>query len=41
MQFFNKDDVLNAFHYRVSTRSYDGDKKTLLRILTIFWSWGV
>ena len=27
MQFFNKDDVLNAFHYRVSTRSYDGDKK--------------
>ena len=27
MQFFNKDDVLNAFHYRASTRSYDGDKK--------------
>ena len=27
MQFFNKDDVLNAFHYRASTRSYDGNKK--------------
>lgn len=27
MNFFNKDDVLNAFHYRASTRSYDGDKK--------------
>ncbi|MCW9709792.1 NAD(P)H-dependent oxidoreductase [Avibacterium sp. 21-586] len=27
MQFFNKDDVLNAFHYRASTRSYDGTKK--------------
>lgn len=27
MQFFNKDDVLNAFHYRVSTRSYDGSRK--------------
>lgn len=31
MQFFNKDDVLNAFHYRVSTRSYDGDKKNPCR----------
>ncbi|WP_373752902.1 NAD(P)H-dependent oxidoreductase [Neisseria weixii] len=27
MQFFNKEDVLNAFHYRASTRSYDGNKK--------------
>lgn len=27
MQFFNKDDVLNALHYRASTRSYDGTKK--------------
>lgn len=27
MQFFNKDDIINAFHYRASTRSYDGDKK--------------
>lgn len=27
MKFFNKDDVLNAFHYRASTRSYDGSKK--------------
>ena len=27
MNFFNKDDVLNAFHYRASTRSYDGSKK--------------
>lgn len=27
MSFLNKDDVLNAFHYRVSTRSYDGSKK--------------
>lgn len=27
MNFLNKDDVLNAFHYRASTRSYDGDKK--------------
>lgn len=27
MQFFNKDDVLNAFHYRASTRSYDSEKK--------------
>ncbi|MCG7657531.1 nitroreductase family protein [Wielerella bovis] len=27
MTFFNKDDVLNAFHYRASTRSYDGNKK--------------
>ncbi|AHG78379.1 NAD(P)H-dependent oxidoreductase [Mannheimia varigena] len=27
MTFFNKDDVLNAFHYRASTRSYDGNRK--------------
>lgn len=27
MNFFNKEDVLNAFHYRASTRSYDGSKK--------------
>lgn len=27
MNFLNKDDVLNAFHYRASTRSYDGSKK--------------
>ncbi|QNS15848.1 NAD(P)H-dependent oxidoreductase [Mannheimia bovis] len=27
MNFLNKDDVLNAFHYRASTRSYDGNKK--------------
>ncbi|QMT32452.1 NAD(P)H-dependent oxidoreductase [Alysiella filiformis] len=27
MTFFNKDDILNAFHYRASTRSYDGNKK--------------
>ncbi|WP_416191844.1 NAD(P)H-dependent oxidoreductase [Neisseria sp. CCUG12390] len=27
MKFFNKEDVLNAFHYRASTRSYDGSKK--------------
>ncbi|HGO5824257.1 TPA: NAD(P)H-dependent oxidoreductase [Mannheimia haemolytica] len=27
MKFLNKDDVLNAFHYRASTRSYDGNKK--------------
>ena len=27
MQFFNKEDVLNAFHYRASTCSYDGNKK--------------
>lgn len=27
MNFLNKDDVLNAFHYRTSTRSYDGSKK--------------
>lgn len=27
MNFFNKEDVLNAFHYRASTRSYDGNKK--------------
>ncbi|AHG75583.1 NADPH nitroreductase [Mannheimia varigena USDA-ARS-USMARC-1296] len=27
MNFFNKDDILNAFHYRASTRSYDGNKK--------------
>lgn len=27
MQFFNKEDVINAFHYRASTRSYDGSKK--------------
>ncbi|MEG9500060.1 NAD(P)H-dependent oxidoreductase [Mannheimia indoligenes] len=27
MNFFNKDDILNAFHYRASTRSYDGSKK--------------
>ncbi|STZ07127.1 Putative NAD(P)H nitroreductase [Moraxella caprae] len=27
MTIFNKDDILNAFHYRASTRSYDGNKK--------------
>ncbi|MEE3701388.1 NAD(P)H-dependent oxidoreductase [Mannheimia haemolytica] len=27
MQFFNKEDVINAFHYRASTRSYDGSRK--------------
>lgn len=27
MTFFNKEDVLNAFHHRASTRSYDGSKK--------------
>ncbi|ULJ61960.1 NAD(P)H-dependent oxidoreductase [Wielerella bovis] len=27
MTFFNKDDIINAFHYRASTRSYDGNKK--------------
>ncbi|QLB18210.1 NAD(P)H-dependent oxidoreductase [Mannheimia granulomatis] len=27
MSFLNKEDVLNAFHYRASTRSYDGNKK--------------
>lgn len=27
MQFLNKEDVLNAFHYRASTRSYDGSRK--------------
>lgn len=27
MTFFNKDDVLNIFHYRASTRSYDGNRK--------------
>lgn len=27
MNFLNKDDVLNAFHYRASTRSYDGSRK--------------
>ncbi len=27
MQFFNKEDVINAFHYRASTRSYDGNRK--------------
>ncbi|MDO4894099.1 NAD(P)H-dependent oxidoreductase [Moraxella sp.] len=27
MTFFNKDDILNAFHRRASTRSYDGNKK--------------
>lgn len=27
MNFLNKNDVLNAFHYRASTRSYDGSKK--------------
>lgn len=27
MNFFNKNDILNAFHYRSSTRSYDGSKK--------------
>lgn len=27
MTFFNKDNILNAFHYRASTRSYDGNKK--------------
>lgn len=27
MQFFDKDDVLRTFHYRASTRSYDGRKK--------------
>lgn len=27
MNFFNKNDILNAFHYRASTRSYDGSKK--------------
>lgn len=27
MQFFNKEDVLNAFHRRASTRSYDGNRK--------------
>ncbi|TLU76193.1 NAD(P)H-dependent oxidoreductase [Mannheimia varigena] len=27
MSFFDKDDILNAFHYRASTRSYDGNKK--------------
>ncbi|MFA9500193.1 NAD(P)H-dependent oxidoreductase [Mannheimia sp. E30BD] len=27
MNFFNKEDVLNAFHYRASSRSYDGSKK--------------
>lgn len=27
MTFFNKDDILNAFAYRASTRSYDGNKK--------------
>lgn len=36
MQFFNKDDVLNAFHYRASTRSYDSEKKFLLMIFVIF-----
>lgn len=27
MTFFNKDEVLNAFQYRASTRSYDGSRK--------------
>lgn len=27
MNFLNKDDLINAFHYRVSTRSYDANKK--------------
>ena len=27
MNFFKKEDVLNAFHYRASTRSYDANKK--------------
>lgn len=27
MNFFNKEDILNAFHYRASTRSYDANKK--------------
>ncbi|WP_429946154.1 NAD(P)H-dependent oxidoreductase [Bibersteinia trehalosi] len=27
MNFLNKEDVLNAFNYRASTRSYDGSKK--------------
>lgn len=27
MRFFDKQDVLNAFHYRASTRSYDGNRK--------------
>lgn len=27
MRFLNKNEVLDAFHYRASTRSYDGSKK--------------
>lgn len=27
MNFLNKDDLINAFHYRASTRSYDANKK--------------
>lgn len=27
MKFFDKTDVLNTFHYRASTRSYDGSRK--------------
>ncbi len=27
MTIFNKDDIINAFHRRASTRSYDGNKK--------------
>lgn len=41
MQFFNKDDVLNAFHYRVLLVRMMAIKKSLPRILTIFWSWVV
>lgn len=27
MTIFNKDDIINAFHRRASTRSYDGSRK--------------
>lgn len=27
MTIFSKDDLISAFHRRVSTRSYDGNKK--------------